>query len=83
MQYLYDNYEVDSYLKETVSSNEQVEENDFIHEILSTPVMKAAMKFLQRKGQFSFHNYKNLDSMIFFFSSKELYHQNTEIKWNS
>lgn len=50
MRYLYDNYEMDSYVKETISSSELNEENDFIREILNTSVMKAAMKFLQRKG---------------------------------
>lgn len=83
MRYLYDNYEVDSNTKETVTSSEQTEENDFIREILNTPVMKAAMKFLQQKGDFWIHTYENLDSKEFFvFLSKELYHQNTKTKWN-
>lgn len=55
MRYLYDNYEMDSYLKETVTLSEQIEEKDFIHEVLKTPVMKAAMRFLQRKGQCSIY----------------------------
>lgn len=82
MRDLYDNYEVDSYVKESVSSIEQVEENDFIREILNTPVMKAAMKFMQRKGQFLVHNHENQGSNDFVFRSKELYHQNIKIKWN-
>lgn len=87
MRDLYDNYVVDSYSKETVTPTEQIEENDFIREILNTTVMKAAMTFLQRKGQFPMHTYENLDSIeycccFFPLSSKELYHQNTNIKWN-
>lgn len=50
LRYLYDNYELDSYVKETVTSSERAEEDDFIREILNTSVMKAAMGFLQRKG---------------------------------
>lgn len=52
MRLLYDNYVMDSYEKETVTSEERTEENDFLNEILDTAVMRAAMKFLQQKGQY-------------------------------
>lgn len=72
MRSLYDNYEMDSYVKETVSSNEQKEEDDFIREMLDTPVMKTAMKFLHQKGQFSMHALTRIWAIKrFLFSSSE------------
>lgn len=50
MRALFNNYEVDSTINEYVSPLEREEENEFIDELLKTPVMKAAMKFLQDKG---------------------------------
>lgn len=50
MRALFNNYEVDSTINEYVSPVERQEENEFIDEVLKTPVMKAAMKFLQDKG---------------------------------
>lgn len=50
MRALFNNYELDSLVNEYVSPIERQEENDFIDEMLKTPVMKLAMKFLQEKG---------------------------------
>lgn len=50
MRALFNNYELDSAINEYVSPIEREEENEFINEILKTPVMKTAMKFLQDKG---------------------------------
>lgn len=52
MRALFNNYEVDSTVNEYVSPVERQEENEFLDEVLKTPVMKAAMKFLQDKGAF-------------------------------
>lgn len=49
---LFDNYEIDASIRETVTPIEQSEENDFIAELLKTPIMKASMDFLQKKGLF-------------------------------
>lgn len=51
MRSLFNNYELDSAVNEYVSPIERQEENDFVDELLKTPVMKAAMKFLQDKGK--------------------------------
>lgn len=50
MRALYDNYEVDSSVRENVTPDEIVEEEEFVNEILDTQVMKTAMKFLHKKG---------------------------------
>lgn len=50
MRALFNNYELDAAINEYVSPNEREEENEFIDELLKTPVMKTAMKFLQDKG---------------------------------
>lgn len=50
MRALFNNYELDSSINEYVSPIERQEENDFIDELQKTPVMRAAMKFLQDKG---------------------------------
>lgn len=52
MRKLFNNYEPDMLINEYVSPIEREEENDFINEVLQTPVMKSAMKFLQEKGLF-------------------------------
>lgn len=50
MRALFDNYEIDTTVNEYVSPAERQEENDFLDAVLATPVMKAAMRFLQSKG---------------------------------
>lgn len=57
MRALFNNYELDSAVNEYVSPIERQEENDFIDELLKTPVMKAAMKFLQDKGKQTILNF--------------------------
>lgn len=50
MRALYDNYELDSSVRENVTPDEVLEEKEFVNEILDTQVMQTAMKFLNRKG---------------------------------
>lgn len=50
MRALYDNYELDSSVRENVTPNEVLEEKEFVNEILDTQVMQTAMQFLNRKG---------------------------------
>lgn len=52
MRALFDNYVLDSSAREVVTANERAENTDFLNEILKTPIMTAAMKFLQKKGSF-------------------------------
>lgn len=53
---LYNNYEQDTTVNEHVTAMERSEENDLIDQILTTSVMKHAMKFLQQKGLFRKQN---------------------------
>lgn len=52
MRQLFDNYEIDTSVNEYVSPQERQEENEFLDAVLATPVMIAAMRFLQTKGWF-------------------------------
>lgn len=49
---LFDNYELDSADSETVTPEEEIEENEFINAVLDTQVMQTAMNFLHKKGYF-------------------------------
>lgn len=50
MKLLYNNYEQDTGINEYVSPLEKKEEDEFVEELLQTPVMKHLMTFLQQKG---------------------------------
>lgn len=58
---LFDNYEIDTSVNEYVSPMERQEEAEFLDAVLATPIMKAAMRFLQSKGIFSSRESANLD----------------------
>lgn len=51
MRQLFNNYEIDTTVNEYVSPLERQEETEFLDAVLATPVMKAAMRFLQEKGE--------------------------------
>lgn len=51
LRQLFDNYEIDTSVNEYVSPSERQEENEFLDAVLATPVMAAAMRFLQTKGK--------------------------------
>lgn len=51
MKALFNNYEIDTLVNEYVTPLEKKEENEFLDAVLSTPVMKHAMVFLQQKGK--------------------------------
>lgn len=55
LQKLYDNYELDTMTVENVTPDESQEEDEFLNKILDTPVMKAAMNYLQQKGFILLH----------------------------
>lgn len=67
MRALFNNYEMDSTVNEYVSPLERQEENEFIDELLKTPVMKAAMKFLQDKGNIRLITSTKLDVLFHLF----------------
>lgn len=50
MRALHNNYEKDTTVNEYVTAMERNEENDFIDSLLSSPIMRLAMQFLQQKG---------------------------------
>lgn len=47
---LFDNYVIETTENEYVSPQEREEETDFLNAVMATPVMRAAMLFLQEKG---------------------------------
>jgi len=50
MRLLFNNYEHDTQVNEHVTPNERKEENEFLDAVMTTPVMRQAMLFLQQKG---------------------------------
>jgi len=50
---LYNNYDVDTSVKETVTRSELNEEEDFLNEVLKSDVMKETMRFLAAKQLFT------------------------------
>ena len=47
---MYDNYEPDTLKNENVTPSEKLEENNFLIEVLKTPVMNKAKEWLRSKG---------------------------------
>lgn len=50
MKLLYNNYEQDTAVNEHVTAIERSEENDLVDQLMTSSVMRHAMKFLQQKG---------------------------------
>jgi len=50
---LYNNYDVDTTVKETVTRSELNEEEDFLNEVMKSDVMKETMRFLSAKQLFT------------------------------
>ena len=51
MRQLYNNYEQDTMVNEFVTPLEKKEENDFVDILMTSPVIRFAMQFLQQKGK--------------------------------
>lgn len=50
---LFDNYNLDTEVSESVTQSNQQEEWEFLEKVIDTPVMKLAMKYLNGKSNYS------------------------------
>lgn len=67
---LFNNYELDTMVDETVTPTERQEEDEFLEKVLDTAVMRTAMDYLKEKGFHRQKNYckvTNIDLVCFFF----------------
>lgn len=65
---LFNNYELDTYQSEVVTKEEDLEENEFINNLMKTDIMLYVMHFLSSKGFFKndIYIHKNILKQIWF-----------------
>lgn len=63
---LFDNYEIDAKVPENVTHSKKQQEREFLDQVIDTPVMKLAMKYLNEKS-----NFRSLDFFFHFQKSSE------------